>query len=65
MTLFTIGWIVLFVAGGALEAVALFNQKHGDTLSEHTWKLLERRWLRVVFVCGFAWLGIHLATGWV
>lgn len=66
MSLFTVGWIVLFTAGLALEAVVFFNRRRGDTLSEVTWGLLERRGLRVLFVMGWAWLTVHLlSSGWV
>lgn len=66
MSLFTLGWIVIFALGGLLEAAAYFNRKRGDTLSEVTWSLLERRGLRVLFVMGWAWLTVHLVTGgWV
>lgn len=66
MSLFAVGWLVIFIAGGVLEAFAFFNRQRGDTLSEVTWALLERRGLRVLFVMGWAWLTIHFLTrGWV
>ncbi len=56
-----------------VEAIAVFNNISGDTLSEHVWKLFgtdndERTavmWvLRAGFIVGIMWLVPHFLTGW-
>lgn len=65
-TILWVAWILSFVA---IEAVAVFNDKRDDTLSEHF-----RRWFRVdtgagrvvwLVVSGvfMAWFVVHIATG--
>lgn len=72
-------WLAWFGYFAAVEGVALFNSKPGDTLSEHIWLWFgtQRRkpgeperprsgWtqLRRVVLLGFmAWLGAHFLTG--
>jgi hypothetical protein len=73
-----VDWYLLgYLAGGliigAVELVALFNRRDGDTLSEHVWKWvgIGRRWTigftlrRLVVVLFLGWLLLHLTLGWL
>lgn len=70
---FTIAWLVVIGLGAALEAVAIFTKKKGDTLSEHMWRWFavtdeQRKGLRglrrTVLLLGMTWLTVHFVTGW-
>lgn len=68
---FTIGWIVIVVAGLALEAVALMRPQKGDTASEHVWWLLRRSPVIWFLTAGLlVWVLIHflgfgIVDGWL
>ena len=71
--MWTIGWVLLFGLGFALEGAAFFNRDRGATLSQHVWswfslKGKSRGWRarRFAFLTFWAWLTIHFFTGgWV
>lgn len=71
MSWFSIGWIVLVVAGLALEAAALIRKQKGDTASEHIWWLLRKSVVFWFLGLGlFIWLLVHffgfgIVDGWV
>lgn len=72
-------WLVWFLYFAVVEAVALFNSRDGDTLSEHVWLWFgtarrkpgepEREitgWVRLrrfVLLAFVAWLGLHFLSG--
>jgi hypothetical protein len=71
-----LGWIIYFLV---VEAIALFNSRGGDTLSEHVWAWLgyrmgpggteaayprgSQRLRRFLTLAFLAWLVVHLLTG--
>ena len=63
---FTIGWIVIVLAGLALETVALIRKGRGDTASEHVWWLLRRSPVIWFLALGlFSWVIVHFFLfGW-
>lgn len=70
---YTYLWIVWLAAFGVIEWAALKDQRKGDTLSEHFWKLMGtktpgRNWKHWLFRGGvgvfFAWIIPHFFTGW-
>lgn len=76
MDIWAWAWICWGAAFLVLEGIALARKQHGDTLSEHVWRLLDVRnpktgvaleWhvrlRRSVLVMGLAWLVVHLLTG--
>jgi hypothetical protein len=78
MDIFTILWITILSLGLILEAVALFNKRQNDTLSENVWKWFNinpelssrqkdfTRLRRVLLLAFMVWLTIHFVTGgWV
>lgn len=73
MSIWTILWALWGLAFFCIEIPAWRNKEDGDTLSEHVWwwiglnaqKTRIIRWRRIAFLAGFAWLGVHLFTGWV
>jgi hypothetical protein len=69
MSVFTWAWIFWLAMFAAVEGVAIFNKKPGDTLSEHIWawfKIREsrqwnvRRWVLAIFL---VWLTVHMVAG--
>ncbi len=76
MTVWTWLWLAWGVLFLVIEGVALANREHGDTLSEHVWRLFGigrpgnrpavtgsvrlRRFLLLAFM---AWLALHFLTG--
>lgn len=71
-TVMWVGWIAAFVV---IEAVAIFNKKKGDTLSEHVWRWFgvpdESAKVKKAFTVGrfalgafLVWLTGHLTFGW-
>lgn len=71
MSLFSIGWIVIVLAGLALETAALIRKEKGDTASEHVWFLLRKSVLAWFLFAGLmAWLAVHflgfgIVDGWI
>lgn len=51
-------WLVLAAAVLALELVAVFSRRRGDTISESVWWLL-RRGAGVALLPLYVWLGWH------
>jgi hypothetical protein len=51
-------WLVLTAAVVALELVAVFSKRRGDTISESVWWLL-RRGFGVALLPLYVWLGWH------
>lgn len=68
MSLFTWLWVAWGVAFAVIEAVAIFNDKKDDTLSEHfrLWFSTHTRLGRTVWlvISGlfFAWFVVHIAV---
>ena len=60
MSAFTIVWLVLLAAVVAVEVVAIVNAREGDTLSEHTWRLVASWWGRLVVLPSWCWATWHL-----
>jgi predicted outer membrane lipoprotein len=76
---FTVAWITLgvlvAVAFGIIEGIALTNSRHGDTLSEHTWAWFGydregrksrkgwARFRRFILLVGLLWVVLHFVTG--
>lgn len=69
--MYTVLWIIWIVMFVCIEAVAIMNDVHADTLSAHL-----KRWFSVdthvgrtvwLIVSGvfFAWFTVHIATGLV
>jgi hypothetical protein len=80
VTVWTWAWIAWGLIFAAIEGMALFNSKSGDTLSEHCWAWLGyaatgqgdlrspsgwTRLRRFLLLAGLAWLVVHLLTGGV
>ena len=73
MNMFKIFWIVWIALFIVVEAIAVFNDVRGDTLSEFVWEVIgtntEHRtlgqwfWRAGVLVL-LAWLIPHMMTGW-
>lgn len=77
MNVFTIVWIGWAVIFAVAEGIALFNNKRGDTLSEHMWALFRvprpgqnnpmpdgwTRTARFLLLAGMCWLTVHFVTG--
>jgi len=66
MNLWRLIWIVLIVAGVAIELAALARPAKGDTLSELVWAVLSHStwgkfatWMISAF---FLWLIVHFAS---
>lgn len=66
----TVAWAIWIAIFFAIELPALFNQRLGDTLSEHLWRWFAIsgkpagwRARRFVLLAGLAWLVAHLLTG--
>jgi len=51
-------WLVLALAVVALELVAVFSKRRGDTISESVWWLL-RRGAGVALLPFYIWIGWH------
>lgn len=67
MSLFTWLWVAWGVAFAVIEGVALFNDRQGDTLSEHFRKWFSTKekkgrtlWVFISIVF-FAWFTLHIA----
>lgn len=71
MTWWSWGWLIIVVAGLALEVAALLNKGRGDTASEHIWLLLRKSVLAWFLFAGLmVWLCIHflgfgIVDGWI
>jgi len=67
---FTIAWFIWGGLFAAIEGVALFNKREGDTLSEHVWKWFQVKKsnpkalaLRTGLFGFMAWLTAHFVFG--
>ena len=69
---YTVAWIIWILGFGVIEWKAMKNDKGGDTLSEHVWKVAgtktqKKSWLnwsfRIGLGAGFVWLIQHFYTG--
>jgi hypothetical protein len=61
MNRYTLGWVVIVLAGVALETMAIIDPGAGDTLTEHIRPLLA--WHPAIWFCGLgmaAWAVRHL-----
>lgn len=62
-------WGALFAAGGAYEIYAIFNRKHGDTLSErvrslfHVKTKIGKTVFTVAWLTFSAWFLVHILGG--
>lgn len=65
MSLYSLGWLLIFGAGLIYELYTVVDDRRGNTLSETVWRLNRRWWFRFLLVTGLAWLAVHLLTGWV
>ncbi len=68
MSVYTALWLLWGLAFAVIEAVALLNDKKGDTLSEHfrLWFRTDTKIGRTVWIgvsgLFFAWFGVHIAV---
>ena len=70
---YTVAWIIWILLFIVIEALAVINNKKGDTLSEHFWEWFDikdigkpRKVMRLAALGGLTWLFVHLLTGgWV
>jgi len=70
---YTIAWVVWILTFAIIEAVAIFDKKKGDTLSEHIWEWFDIKQTekfyklkRFTFVSLLVWFIFHILTGgWV
>ena len=69
---YTAMWIIWLLGFGVIEYAAMKNNKSGDTLTEHVWKVIGtntpgRNWenwvARVVLAGLLIWLVPHFFTG--
>lgn len=72
-----LAWVMWFLYFAAVEGMALFNARAGDTLSEHVWAWFGTathpggmrapsgwtRLRRFVLLAFMAWLSVHFLTG--
>lgn len=66
-------WAIWVIGFMIVEAIAVFNNVPGDTLSEHVWRLIgtdqeDRTAMMWIWRAGLlvllAWLIPHMMTGW-
>lgn len=70
MTWYTVAWGLWIAFFAVVEGLALFNNKSGDTLSEHVWKIFkvkEQPWkwtfARFFLAAFMVWLSGHFVFG--